>query len=176
MGFLDVLLGVAEVVDALTDKDTHYQVSWKTLELFEIGTTWKGTARVHGAGEHIRTVKVNYSTTVTMPAEESHSYTRRGLLRKDLREWCGKEFANKNTVTKETIVLNKGENCLSCEGFVKQVNDKWILTNSAESAEYYGAFKLYLTKGGDDVGYEDLEYLFMADTLGYVTSVDVHKL
>lgn len=175
MGFLDFLGEVAMVVDALSDNDTHFNVTCNTLEIFEIGTTWKGTARVHGAGEHVRTEKVNYSTTVTMPEEDSHDYTRRGLLRKELREWCGKTFANKSTVTKETIVLNDGENCLTCEGFIRKVGDKWVLTNNSHEAEYYGAYKLYITKEGKDVGHKDLEYLFMAETLGYVSSVDVHE-
>ena len=173
MGFFDFLLDVATVVDAFADKDTHYHVNCNTLEIFKIGTTWKGTARVHGAGEHLRTEKVNYSTTVTMPEEDSCHYTRRGLLRKDLREWCGKTFANKSTVTKETIILNDGENCLSCEGFLKRAGEKWILTNNSLDAEYYGAFKLYLTKEGKDIGHEELEYLFIEDTIGYVTSVSV---
>lgn len=175
MGLFDVLLGVAEVIDALSDNDTHFDVHCKTLELFEIGTTWKGTARVHGAGKHIRTEKVDYSTTVTMPEEDTAKYTRRGLLRKELREWCGEMFANKSTVTKETIILNDGENCLSCEGYIKNVDGKWLLTDSPHNAEYYGAYKLYLVKAGEDVGYEDLKYLFIEDTLGYVTSVDVKK-
>ncbi len=175
MGLFDILLGVAEVVDALSDNDTHFDVHCSTLELFEIGTTWNGTARVHGAGNHIRTEKVNYSTTVTMPKEDTNKNTRRGLLRKELREWCGETFANKSTVTKETIVLNDSENCLSCEGYVKKVDVKWILTNSPHNAECYGAYKLYFTKKGEAVGYEDLKYLFMEDTLGYVTSVDVKE-
>lgn len=174
MGFLDFLAGVAHVADTLSDHNTYFQVNCNTLEIFEIGTTWKGTARVHGAGNHIRTEKVDYSTTITMPPEDSQDYTRRGSLRKELREWCGKTFANKSTVTKETIVLNEGENCLSCEGFIKKVNGKWVLTNNPNEAEYFGAYKLYLTKEGKDVGYEDLEYLFKADTLGYVSSVSVH--
>lgn len=175
MGLFDFLSDVVDVLDELTDNDTHYRVSCDTLEIFEIGTTWKGTARVHGAGEHVRTEKVDYSTIVTMPEEDTHDYTRRGLLRKDLREWCGRTFANKSTVTKETIVLNDGEDCLSCQGFIKKVENKWILTTNSHEAEYYGAYKLYLTKDGKDVGHEDLDYLFMADTLGYVSSVNVKE-
>ena len=174
MGFFDFLLEVASVASAFADHDTHFQVTCDTLEIFKIGNNWKGTARVHGAGEYVRTEMVNYSTTITMPAEESQNYTRRGLLRKSLREWCGKTFANKSTVSKETIVLNNGENCLSCEGFIKKVNGKWIITTNSKDAEYYGAYKLYFTKEGEDVGYEDLEYYFMADTLAYVSSVSVH--
>lgn len=176
MGFFDFLGDVVDAIDELTDNDTHYRVNCKVLELFEIGTTWKGTARVHGAGAHFNTIDVDYTTTITMPAEESHDYTRRGLLRKDLREWCGRTFANKSTVTKETIILNESEDCLSCEGFVKKIGDKWILTNNSHEAEYYGAYKLYLTQNGKDVGHEDLDYLFMADTLGYVSDVSVSKL
>ena len=176
MGFLDFLGDVATIVDAITDNNTHYHVTCKTLEIFEIGSSWKGTARVHGAGEHVRTEHVDFSTTVTMPEKDSHDYTRRGLLRKDLREWCGRTFANKSTVTKETIVLNNSEDCLSCEGFIKKVGSKWIITTNSREAEYYGAFKLFLTQNGQDVGHEELDYLFMADTLGYVSNVSVSKL
>lgn len=174
MGILDILLGAAQIVDALSDNNTYFKVTCDTLEIFEIGTTWEGTARVHSAGKHLRTETVSYSTTIAMPKEGNSNYTRRGLLRKNLREWCGQTFANKSTVSKETIVLNKGENCLSCEGFIKKTSGKWIITNNSKDAEYYGAYKLYLTKEGQDVGYEDLEYYFEADTLGYISSVDVH--
>lgn len=174
MGFFDILLGAAEIVDTFRDKNTYFKVECNTLEIFEIESTWKGTARVYSVGVHVRTEKVNYSTTITMPEEDSHNYTRRGHLRKDLREWCGRTFANKSTVTKETIVLNDGEDCLTCEGFIKKVDDKWVLTRDSRDAEYYGAYKLYLTSEEKDIRHEDLEYLFIADTLGYVSSVDVH--
>lgn len=174
MGFLDFLLGAAEIVDALSDKNTYFNVTCDTLEIFEIGTAWEGTARVHAAGKHLKTETVSYSTTIAMPEEGNANYTRRGLLRKNLREWCGKTFANKSTVSKETIVLNKGENCLSCEGFIKKSDGKWIIVNNSRDAEYYGAYKLYLKQGGNDVGHEDLEYYFEAATLGYISSVDVH--
>ena len=174
MGLFDVLYVAAEVIDLFAgNKGTCFQVACDTLEIFEIGTAWKGTARVHGAGAHVRTEHVNYTATITMPAEDSSKYTRRGLLRKELREWCGKTFANKSTVTKETIVLNPGENCLSCEGFIKKTDGKWIITANPKDAEYYGAYKLYLSKEGKDIGHDDLDYYFMAETLGRVTSVSV---
>ena len=122
----------------------------------------------------MRTIAVDYSTTVTMPKEDDLDCTRRGILRRRLREWCGKTFANKSTVAKEVIVLNDDENCLSCQGFVKEIDGKWIITNDSRDATHYGAYKLFITKGGEDVGHEDLNYYFMADTVGYVTSVDVH--
>ena len=175
MGFWDFLGEVATVVDSLSENDTHFNVTCDTLEIFEISTIWKGTAKIHGAGEHVRTENVNFSTTVTMPEEDTHNYTRRGLLRKDLREWCGRTFANTETVAKETIVLNDNENCLSCEGFIKKLNNKWVLTSSSRDAEYYGAYKLYITQDGTDVGHKDLEYLFVADTLGYISNTSIKE-
>lgn len=173
MGFLDFLLGAAEVIDAFTDHDTHFKVTCDTLELFEIGTSWKGTARVHGAGTHVRTQTVNYTTTVTMPYEDNYNRTKRSILRDRLRDWASKTFADGVMLPKEAIVLNESENCLSCEGFVKQVGGQWIITTSVRDATYYGAYKLFLTKGTENVGYEELEYLFKAPTVGYVSSVDV---
>lgn len=171
MGFMDFLVGV---MDVLTDHDTHFKVSCDTLEIFEIGTTWKGTARVHGAGNHIRTEHVDFSTTVTMPDEDDYNRTRRSILRDRLRKWASETLANGTTLPKEAIVLNESENCLSCEGFVKQVGKKWVITTSMREAKYYGAYKLFLSKNGEELGYEELEYFFKAPTVGYVSSVDVH--
>lgn len=175
MGFLDFLFGAAEVIDAFTDHDTHFNVTCDTLELFEIGTSWKGTARVHGAGSHVRTQAVNYTTTVTMPYEDNYNRTKRSILRDQLRNWASKTFADGFTLPKEAIVLNESENCLSCEGFLKQVGSKWVITTNMREATYYGAYKLFLTKGTESVGYEELEYLFKAPTVGYVSSVDVSE-
>lgn len=174
MGFLDFLLGAAEVIDAFTDHDTHFKVTCDTLELFEIGTSWKGTARVHGAGAHIRTEAVNYTTTVTMPNEDDYNRTKRNILRDRLRKWASETFANGLTLPKESIVLNDSENCLSCEGFVKQISNRWVITTNMGDAQYYGAYKLFFEKSGESLGYEELDYLFKAPTVGYVSSVDVH--
>lgn len=174
MGFWDLLLGAAEIIDAFTDHDTHFKVTCNTLELFEVGTSWKGTARIHGAGAHVRTETVDYSTTVTMPEEDNYNRTKRSILRDQLRKWASKTFADGSTLPKEAIVLNDAENCLSCEGFVKHVGDQWIITTNMKEAQYYGAYKLFFEKGGECVGYEELEYLFKAPTVGYVSSVDVH--
>lgn len=173
MGFLDFLLAAVDIVDTFTDHDTHFHVTCNTLELFEVGTSWKGTARVHGAGAHVRTETVDYSTTVTMPEEDNYNRTKRSILRDRLRDWASKTFAEGRTLPKEAIVLNESENCLSCEGFVKQVGNRWVITTSMYDAKYYGAYKLFLTKGTESVGYEELEYLFKAPTVGYVSSVDV---
>lgn len=173
MGLLDVLFVAADIIDMFSDHDTHFEVTCDTLELFEIGTSWKGTARVHGAGAHVCTQSVNYSTTVSMPNEDDHNRTKRGILRDQLRNWASKTFAGGVSLPKEAIVLNESENCLSCEGFVKQVGNQWVITPNMHGAKYYGAYKLFLAKGTEAVGHEELEYLFIAPTVGYVSSVDV---
>lgn len=174
MGLLDFLFVVADTIDTFSDHDTHFKVTCDTLELFEIGTSWQGTARVHGAGSHIRTQAVSYATTVTMPHEDDHDRTKRSILRDRLRKWASETFADGSMLPKEAIVLNDSENCLSCEGFVKQVGNQWIITTNMQDAKYYGAYKLFLKKSGETVGYEELAYLFKAPTVGYVSSVDVH--
>jgi len=174
MGFLDVLFAAADIVSTLTDNDTHFNVSCDTLELFEIGTSWRGTARVHGAGAHVRSQSVDFSTTVTMPSEDDYNRTRRSILRDRMLKWASETFSASGSLPKEAIVLNESENCLSCEGYVKKVGNRWLITSSMKDAEYYGAYKLYLEKGGESIGYEELEYLFKAPTVGYVSSVDVH--
>ena len=166
MGFLDFL-------DAITDDNTYFNVECTTLEIFEIGTTWKGTARVHGAGNHIETKKVSYQTRVAMPSEDSGNYTRRGWLRKDLRKWAGKTFGTGSELPRESIVLNTTENCLSCEGYAKKVGDTYVLTTKESEAQYYLAYKLNIYKDGNQLGHEDLDYYFKADTQGYVTNVSV---
>lgn len=173
MGFLDVLFGVAEIVDALSDNSDYFRVTCSTLEVFEIGTTWKGTARVSGAGEHIETKKVWYSTKLEMPKEGNSKYTRRGILRKNLYSWVSETFANGVSMPKEAIVLNDSENCLSCEGFAKKVDDKYVITNNQSNAQFYVAYKLNVSKDSNTLGHEDLRYYFKAETTARVTSVDV---
>ena len=176
MSFFDVLLGIASVADALSGPSgKKYDVTCDSFELFEKGTSWKGTARVQGAGAHVETINVNFSTTLFLPDHSDNSrYTERGLLRKDLREWAGKEFAQSQTISKDMIVLNDGENCLSIEGFVKKVNGKWVLVNDAGRGTHYGAYKLcFAEKGGSVIGHDELFYLFKAETIGRITSVDV---
>lgn len=180
MGLFDILLDVADVLSdpASAMHDKKYKVSCTTLEIFEIGTQWKGTARVHGAGEHVKTVKVNYQTTITLPYRDDDSrYTRRGLLRKQLREWVADTFTQENIISKESIILNPSENCLSVEGFGIITNGKWMLVDDAIDATNFCSFKLSLTDTEDDsrVGYNKLNELFMEDTLGYVSSVDVSE-
>ena len=174
MSFLDLLLGAAEIIDTFADHDTHFKVTCDTLELFEVGTSWKGTARVHGAGAHLRTENVSYTTKVTMPDEDDYNRTKRSILRDRLRKWASEAFADGSVLPKEAIVLNDSENCLSCEGFIKQVGDRWVITTNVKEAQYYGAYKLFFEKDGECVGYEELEYLFKAPTVGYVSSVDVN--
>lgn len=174
MGFLDLLLTAAEVVDALSDHSTPYDFKCDTLELFEIGTKWQGTARVHGAGTHVATEQVSFSETLTMPDENERNLTRRGVLRDKFRKWCGKEFSEGGALPKEAIVLNHGENCLSCEGFVKKTSKGWVITNHANGAKYYGSYKIFVSSKGKPLGYEDLEYLFKAETVARISSVDVH--
>ena len=167
---------VATVLDAISGPSgTKYNVECESFELFEIGTSWRGTARVHGAGEHLQTMKVNASTTVFLPRNDDNSYyTPRGLLRKELREWAGREFALSGTISKDMIVLNDGENCLSIEGYVKKHNGSWKLVNGPGNGTHYGSYKLCISEvGGAEIGHEELYQLFKAETLGRVSSVDV---
>lgn len=177
MDIFNFLGSAAMFLDALSGPSgKKYDVSCESFELFEKGTTWRGTARVHGAGAHLETIMVNANTTLFLPDRSDNSqYTPRGLLRKSLREWAGQQFAFLGTISKDMVVLNEGENCLSIEGFVKKVNDKWKLVNDAGKGTHYGAYKLCLTeKNGSVIGYEELYHLFKADTIGRVSSVDVH--
>ena len=174
MGFLDFLVGAAGIIDALTDNDVPFTVKCDTLELFEIGTSWRGTARVHGAGAHVRSVNVDYSTTVRMPSEDDYNQTKRDILRKRLRSWASETFANGSTLPKEAIVLNEGENCLTCEGFVTQIGNRWVITSNSRDAKYYGAYKLYIKKRDENIGYEDLQYYFKEETTARIYGVDVH--
>ena len=180
MGFWKTLLDVVDVVSdpvsAMYDKE--YKVSCTSLEIFEIGTQWKGTARIHGAGEHIKTVNVNYGTTITLPYRDDDAhYTRRGLLRKQFREWAGKIFSDDGKITKENVVLNPSENCLSVEGFAREVGNKWLIVDNASDASHFCSYKIFLTdvQNNTKVGHEKLNDLFMAETLGRITSVDVKE-
>lgn len=176
MGFLDFLGDVALVLDSVSGPSgKKYTVKCESFELFEIGTTWRGTVRVQGAGAHLQTIKTNATTTIFLPDRSDNSqYTERGLLRKDLREWVGKNFSLSGSIAKDMVMLNEGENCLSIEGYVKKVNGTWKFTSGSGSATNYGAYKLIITdEKGNLVGNEELFYLFKADTLGRVSSVDV---
>ena len=173
MGFMDFVLAALNVADMFADHDTHFEVTCDTLEIFEIGTSWRGTARVHGAGAHLRTESVDYTTRLTMPEEDDYNRTRRSILRDRLLKWASDTFADGAALPKEAIVLNESENCISCEGFAKQVGGRWVITTSMRDAKCYCSYKLFLETGGKSVGYEELHRLFKADTVGYVTQVDV---
>lgn len=172
MGFLDFLVGAATIVDAVSGfSDTRYNVECKTFELFEIGTTWRGTARVHGAGNHLETIKMNTSTTITKP---HNSDAPRSLMRDELRNWAGKNFAYSGSISKDMIVINEGENCISIDGYVKKINGQWKLVNSPANATNFGSFKLYVSESnGKEIGYEELVYLFKEATTARISSVDV---
>ena len=176
MDFFDFLGGMATILDATSGPSgKKYTVECESFELFEIGTTWRGTVRVQGAGRHLETITVDATTTVFLPDRSDNSqYTERGLLRKDFREWVGKNFSLSGSIAKDMVMVNEGENCLSIEGYVKKVNGTWKFTSGSGSATNYGAYKLILTdEKGNLVGNEELFYLFKADTLGRVSSVDV---
>lgn len=174
MGLLDILAGVATVVDAFSDHNTYFNVKCENLEIFEIGSQWKGTARVYGAGEHIKTVPVNYDTVISMPAEESSRYTRRGELRRQLREWVSKNFTESINLPKEFLVLNDSENCLSFEGYAKKVDSDYYITLSSTEAQYYVSYKLNIFQDSKMLGHKDLSYYFIEPTQGRVSSVNVH--
>ncbi len=172
MGLLDFLLEVADVLTSESGK--KYTASCETFELFEIGTTWRGTARIHGAGNHLETIKMNISNSLTLPDEGTVDHTPRGLLRRDFLKWASENFAYSGNIAKDMIILNEGENCLSVEGYVKKRSDSWKLVSSSADATHYGAFKVYLyDKNGAMVGHTELSHLFLEATRGYVTSVDV---
>lgn len=176
MGFLDFLGFVANVADALSDDCKHYEVECDTIEIFEIGEHWEGTARIHGAGIHIKSQPVSYRTTIAYPNEDNNrTYTRRGMLRKNLRDWLSDNFSSMNSVPKEAVILNASENCLSFEGFAKETNEKWIVVPNANNATNFVSYKLFIYEkdGHKAVGHDELFYLFKEDTLGYVSSVDV---
>ena len=173
MAFLELLGVVADIISAFSDHDTHFDVTCDTLELFELSSSWRGTARISGAGNHVRTESVSFSTRVSMPDENEHNRTKRDILRDRLRKWASESFAETGTLPKEAIVLNPSENCLSCEGFVRFKDNRWVITPTSHGATHYGAYKLYFKKGSEAVGHEDLEYLFKAPTTARVSSVDI---
>ena len=153
----------------LVDQNTN-------VEIFETGEHWEGTARVHGAGKHIKTQAVSYQTTIAYPNKDDNArYTRRGMLRKDLREWLAKNFSSLSSIPKEAVVLNPSESCLSFEGFAKKENGKWMVTPNAYNATNFVSYKLFVyeKEGHKAVGHDELSYPFKEDTLGYVSSVDV---
>lgn len=178
MGFGDILFGALEIVSALSDIADSKQIctaKCTSLEIFEIGTEWRGTARVHGAGRHVKTEKMNLTKKLTLPKEGTSQYTPRGLLRRDFRAWAGENMAaNKKPLTKDAVVLNDSESCLSVEGFIKKADGKWLLTITANDAQYYGSFKVVLIdEHNTQVDHKELHYLFKAETLGRVSSIDV---
>lgn len=174
MGLLDLISAAAAVVDAASGKNTYFVVKCNTLEIFEIGTQWKGTARIHGAGEHIETLKANHNTVISMPDEDSHRYTRRGELRRQLREWASKTFTKGLELPKEFLVLNDGENCLSFEGYAKKIGEDYRVTLTSNGAQYYVSYKLEIYRGSEALGHEELDYYFIQPTIATVDSVDVH--
>lgn len=173
MGLLDILFGVAEIVDTLSDKNTYFDVKCKNLEIFEIGTNWVGTARVHVAGKHLKTQKVNYTTKISMPYEAPSHSTKRDVLRKNLLNWVSDTFVNGRKLPKECIVLNPQENYLSYEAFAKKNGEDYTITFDPNEAEYYLSFKLNVYKETKVLNFEDLDYYFKAETTARVTSVDV---
>lgn len=173
MGLLDTIL---EVANMFIDNDRKFKVSCTTAEVFEIGTQWKGTARIHVAGEHIETINVHYETTITLPYKDDDAhYTRRGLLRKQFREWAGNTFSADGKIAKENVVLNPSENCLSVEGFTRRFGSKWLIVDNASDASHFCSYKVFLTdaQNNSKVGHDELDELFMEATLGRVTSVAV---
>lgn len=175
MGLLDVLFGVASILDAVSDDSEKFEIVCTSLELFEIGTTWQGTARVHGAGRHIRTEKKHIKDSISMPKEDTHNHTRRYILRENLLKWAIDTLATGKTVSKDHIVLNPSEECLSFEGFMKQEGNSYKMTTNVSEADYYGAYKLTVYKDGKMLSHEDLHYYFKADTVARISSVNVTK-
>lgn len=178
MGFGDILFGAIKIASALSDiseSEQIYTAKCTSLEIFEIGTEWRGTARIHGAGRHVKTERVSLSKKLILPREGNSQYTARGLLRRDFRNWAGETMTvNKNPLTKDAVVINDSESFLSVEGFIKKVDGKWLLTTNANDAQYYGSYKIALIdERNTQVDYKDLVYLFKAETLGRVSSVSV---
>lgn len=163
MGFLDFLTVAAGVVDILSGKP-KYTITCEILELFEAGTTWVGTARVHGAGRHLSTEHVNFSTSFEDNGPED--------AREKVRKWAEDSFANGGSLPKGKIILNEYEDCLSCDGFVKKVNGKW--TMQKQPTNHYASFKLYVTRENKALGYDELKRVFIAPTTARITNVDVH--
>lgn len=176
MGLLDILGTVATVADMFIDHDEKFIVKCDTIEVFQIGDSWQGTVRVHGAGTHVSSDSVSYSTTIKLPESGNTTYTPRGLLRKQLRDWLGEKFSIEGSIPKEAVVLNASENCLSFEGYAKKVSGIWKMTSSLNSATHFVAYKLFVYHENNKqaVGHDELFELFKAPTVGYVTSVDVH--
>ncbi len=170
MGFFDLVSGIADIMSGVTPE---VQLVCNTLELFELGTTWRGTARVHGAGRHIATEKVNYSTTASGMGRDYDYHQNATYMRRDLMDWANASFTNGVKLPEEAIVLNEGENCLTCEGFVKKVGGKWVITPNASEAEYYGAFKIIGTQNGTVLGNKDLDHWFKCHTKTRIMSIDI---
>ena len=177
MGFLDFLGLVAEVINSFSGDCQYYLVECDTIEIFEKEERWEGTARIHGAGNHLKSQKVSYKTTIAYPNKDDNSkYTRRGMLRKDLREWLANNFSSLNSISKDTVILNSSESCLSFEGFANEENSKWIVTSSANDATNYVSYKLFIYEKDSHkpLSHDELSFLFIEDTIRYVSSVDVH--
>ena len=173
MGLLDILFGVAEIVDTLSDKDTYFEIKCSHLEIFKLETKWKGTAKIFEAGEHLQTEKVDFSTKISMPYESPSHATKRDVLRENLLNWLSDTFANGQRLPKDCIVLNPQENCLSYETFAKKNGEDYMITFDSNEAEYYLSFKLDVFKETKALNFEDLDYYFKAETTARVTSVDV---
>lgn len=171
MGIMDLFLSAVTIADALSDKSEYFDVKCNVVEVFKIGDSWQGTARVHGAGSHVSSDSVNYSTTIKLPDESHGSYTERGLLRKELFTWLGNNFSVEGSVPKEALVLNPSENCLSFEGFAKKLGGKWMVTANEYTATNYVSYRLVVSrkKDGKILGHDELDYLFKKPTTAYVT-------
>lgn len=158
--------------DIFQDKNEYYYIQCDTVEVFELGETWQGTARVHGAGRHISTDRVSYSNSFTLCNYGALRATPRDDMRFELHQWLSNTFSLEHSVPDEALVLNPSENCLSFEGFAQKVNGKWMITSSYQAASHYVAFKLLVYKekkkncldGKTLLGNKELSYLFMDPT------------
>jgi len=167
MGFLDFLAGAVEVADTLIDKSEYYYVQCDTVEVFELGEIWQGTARIHGAGKHISTDRASYSNTFML-----YDGQDREGMRDKFRKWLADTFSSEYSAPDEALVLNSSENCLSFEGFAKKDSGKWMITSSYQSASNYVSYKLFVYKqkkknsldGKTILGRKELSYLFMDAT------------
>lgn len=178
MGFGDFLFGAFEIVSSLSDITSSKQIytaKCTTLEIFEISNEWKGTARVHNAGCHIKTEKMDLSKKLILPKEGNSQYTPRGLLRRDFRKWAGETITDsKMPLTKDAVIINDSENYLSVEGFIRKVDGKWLITTNVNDAQYYGAYKVALiNEQNTQVDRKELIYLFKEETQGRISVVDV---
>lgn len=180
MGFLDLLvtgLTAYETVSNIVSGDSkYYKVKCRNVEVFELREVWRGTAKVYEAGEHISSDSTCYNDKIAYPNKDDNSrYTRRGVLRKNLRESLANYYSLGQAIDKESIILNPSEDCLSLEGFAKKVNGKWMLTKNASNATNYVSYKLFFAEESTNkpVRNEELRYLFIEETLGRITRVDV---